>query len=119
MTEQQETIAERIERAKGRKLRHPIQFIVQAPASDKPIIIGGVPRVRMQMEMIEVETIGDMTELYKLVSKGKVQPIPDLSLQVLNIMLDLLGMIEPSGEATGASDVGAGPAEGTGATEGN
>jgi len=119
MAEQQGTMAERIEQAKGRKLRHPIQFIVQSPASDKPIIIGGVPRIRMQMEMIEVETIGDMTELYKLVSTGKVQPIPDLSMQILNIMLDLLGLVESSGEATGASNAGAGAAEEAGATEGD
>ena len=105
MPDKQLTMKERMERAKSRKLRHPIQFVVESPASDKPIIVGGVPRVRMHLEMIEVETIGDMTELYKLVSMGKVHPVPDLSLQVLNIMMDLMGMVEPSGDA-GAEDAG-------------
>lgn len=112
MPDKQKTMGDAVLEAKTRKILVPIEILVERP-SGKPIYVKGVPQQRMQLERVTLETVGDFAQLYKEIGQGKMHPVPDLAIQVLNIILDLMGLIERAER----EDVGA--TEETGDAEGD
>lgn len=93
--------------ALDRPLAVPVEFIVEMAAENaKPIIVKGRPRIRMEMKVITCETVGDISELVKMIGHGKAHPVPDLSIQCLNIMLDLIGKMARAAEVDSESTTG-------------
>lgn len=105
--EQQQTVGEAIEEARRQPLTYPVKFICErVKPGAKPIIVHGKPQLRMEVVTVDVETVQDMAEFYKACGKGELHPVPDLSLQCLNIMLDLIGKLAKAGAVRHGKETG-------------
>ena len=91
------------ERAKKRRLKRPFEFIVSMPDQSKATQLvrsDGTPnRAAFKLGKFKIETIGDLAKFDAMWRNGLLFPVPDMSLQVLNVILDILGLVEDDEES--------------------
>jgi hypothetical protein len=81
----------------ARKFRIPIEFMVAMPNTKSMVVLpDGMPKMEMTLQKVVIKTVGDMVIFDKAWRAGEFVPVPDLSLQVFNMLAGLLGMIEDS-----------------------
>jgi len=81
----------------ARKFRVPIEFMVAMPDTKSMVMLpDGMPKMKMSLKKVVIKTVGDMVIFDKAWRAGEFTPMPDLSLQVFNMLAGLLGMIEDS-----------------------
>jgi len=85
--------------ARNRKFKEPLKISGYKVVESRLSIVGeNQPRTNTEMVILTIETVGDLAKMDARMKTGKFIPVPDLSIQALNIVIDKMGLLEPKEE---------------------
>ncbi len=92
-----------VEDARSRRFKAPFDLLfIESDPKSSVVLPNGKMQVKHRLGKHHIETMADLIIFDRRWREGEISPMPDMGIQVLNIIMDMLGLIEgPTGAGKG------------------